>query len=226
MNLLMNKLEKQRAKKLAVRIQDFANIDKAACLLMEQYSRLGDVRVKLPDSDVPLRVGAYSYVREGGEINHLQSIGRFCSIGRNVFLGQQRDNHPIYWVSSSMSVSGDYVAGIEYATIGNDVWIAHNAVVMAGVNVGHGAVIGRNAVVTKDVDPYQIVVGNPAKVVKTRFTEEQISALLASEWWDYDMLELRQMPFDNIEKFISLVPELKTKADYATVSIRDRKVRR
>ena len=220
----MKKLEKQKAKKLGVRIQDFGNISQSSHLLMEQNSRLGNVRVKLPDSDVPLHVGAYSYVREGGEINNLQSIGRFCSIGRNVFLGQQRDNHPIYWVSSSMSVSGDYKASKEYASIGNDVWIAHDAVVMAGVSVGHGAVIGRNAVVTKDVEPYQIVAGNPAKVIKLRFAEEQIAALLASAWWNYDLLELKGMPFDDIEKFISLVPELKTKAEYATVSIMGRKV--
>jgi len=191
---------------------------------MEENARLGNVRVKLPDEQTPLKMGAYSYVRDGGEINHLASIGRYCSIGRNVFLGQQRDNHPIDWVSSSMSVSGDYVATIEYATVGNDVWIAHDAVLMSGVTVGHGAVIGRNAVVTRDVEPYQIVVGNPAKVIRSRFTEQQIAALLASEWWDYDKSELSTMPFDDIEKFISKLPELRIKADYKIVEIKNRKV--
>jgi len=220
----MDVLEKHKAKKLGVRIQNFAKISLKSHLLMEQSSRLGNVRVKLHDSEVPLQIGAYSYVREGGEINNLQSIGRFCSIGRNVFLGQQRDNHPINWVSSSMSVSGDYVASSEYASIGHDVWIAHDAVVMAGVTVGHGAVIGRNTVVTKDIQPYQIVVGNPARAIDRRFTEEQISALLASQWWDYDIQELQRMPFDNVESFIAKLPELKTKADYAIVSINKRKV--
>ena len=160
---ILDRLEKLKAKRRGIRIHDFGNISSGSHLIMEEHSRLGNVRVRLPKADRPLRIGAYSYMREGGEIWNLDSIGRFCSIGRNVVLGQPTDNHPIDWVSSSMTVSKGYQESCNYCSIGHDVWIAHNVVVMAGVKIGNGAVIGRNAVVTKDVEPYQIVVGNPGK---------------------------------------------------------------
>ena len=192
---------------------------------MEEQSRLGDVQVRLPKADQPLYMGAYSYMREGGEIWNLESIGRFCSIGRNVVLGQPTDNHPIDWVSSSMSVSGDFDASCVYASIGHDVWIAHNVVVMAGVKIGNGAVIGRNAVVTKDVEPYQIVVGNPGKVVRTRFSKEQIVSLMKSEWWNIDYAALQDLPFDEVDAFLKRLEAQMPVADYASIEIRNRKIR-
>lgn len=72
------------------------------------------------------------------------------------------------------------------AMIGNDVWIGHGAKIRAGVTIGHGAVVGMGSVVTKDVRPYAIVAGNPAREVKRRFAEEVVDALLKSEWWNYD----------------------------------------
>jgi chloramphenicol O-acetyltransferase type B len=222
---ILNRLEKLKAKRLGVRIQDFSNISAQSQLVMEEHSRLGDVQVRLPKADHPFRMGAYSYMREGGEILHLESIGRFCSIGRNVVLGQPTDNHPIDWVSSSMSVSGAYEAGCAYSSIGHDVWIAHNVVVMAGVKIGDGAVIGRNAVVTKDVEPYQIVVGNPGKVVRTRFTKEQIVSLMKSEWWNIDYAALKDLPFDDVDVFLKRLEAQQTMADYASVEIRNREIK-
>lgn len=192
---------------------------------MEEHSRLGNVQVRLPKANHPLHMGAYSYMREGGEIWNLESVGRFCSIGRNVVLGQPTDNHPIDWVSSSMSVSGDYEANCVYSSIGHDVWIAHNVVVMAGVKIGNGAVIGRNAVVTKDVEPYQIVVGNPGKVVRTRFTMEQIVSLMKSEWWNIDYAALKDLPFDSVDEFLRLLEAKLPAAEYASVEIRNRKIK-
>lgn len=221
---ILNRLEKLKAKRRGIRVQDFSNISPKSRLIMEEHSRLGDVQVRLPKADKPFRMGAYSYMREGGEILHLESIGRFCSIGRNVVLGQPTDNHPIDWVSSSMSVSGAYKAGCVYANIGNDVWIAHNAVVMAGVKIGNGAVIGRNAVVTKDVEPYQIVVGNPGKVVRTRFTIEQIVALQKSEWWNIDYAALKGLPFDDVDAFLQGLSGQMPVAKYSEVEINKRKV--
>lgn len=222
---ILNRLEKLKAKRRGIRIQDFGNIGLHSELLMEEHSRLGNVQVRLPKADQPLRIGAYSYMREGGEILHLDSIGRFCSIGRNVVLGQPTDNHPIDWVSSSMSVSGDYEAPCVYASIGHDVWIAHNAVVMAGVKIGNGAVIGRNAVVTKDVEPYQIVVGNPGKVVRARFSIEQIASLIESEWWNIDYAALQDLPFGDVDAFLQGLTEKMPVAKYGVVEIRNRKVR-
>lgn len=226
MSSLFNRLEKLKAKRLGIRIQDFSNISAQSHLIMEEHSRLGNVRVRLPREDQPLRVGAYSYMREGGEIWNLDSIGRFCSIGRNVVLGQPADNHPIDWVSSSMSVSKDYQASCVYSSIGHDVWIAHDVVVMAGVKIGNGAVIGRNAVVTKDVEPYQIVVGNPGKVVRTRFSMEQIVSLLKSEWWNIDYGALSDLPFDDVDVFLSKLEPQMPDASYRTTEIRNRKVLR
>jgi len=222
---ILNRLEKLKAKRGGIRIQDFSNISAQSYLIMEQYSRLGSVQVRLPKADQPLNIGAYSYMREGGEIWNLESIGRFCSIGRNVVLGQPTDNHPLDWVSSSMSVSADYEASCVYSSIGHDVWIAHNVVVMAGVKIGNGAVIGRNAVVTKDVEPYQIVVGNPGKVVRTRFTTEQIRGLMKSEWWNIDYAALKDLPFDNVDAFLRLLETQMPAANYASVEIRNRKVK-
>lgn len=221
---LIEHYERLKAKRLGVKVQDFKNISLDSHLIMEETSRLGDVRVRLPDSNQPLTIGAYSYVREGSEIRHLKSIGRYCSIGRNVVLGQEPDNHPISWVSTSMSVSKNYIAGGEFASIGHDVWIAHDVVIMAGVNIGNGAVIGRNAVVTKDVEPYQIVVGNPAKVVKTRFPIEQIAGLLKSQWWDVDFKILDELHFNDVDQFLDELSGVQNLANYKTVTIKGRKV--
>lgn len=222
---ILNRLEKLKAKRRGIRIQDFSKLSSKSHLIMEEHSRLGNVQVRLPKASHPLHMGAYSYMREGGEIWNLESIGRFCSIGRNVILGQPTDNHPIDWVSSSMSVSGDYKASCVYSSIGHDVWIAHNVVVMAGVKIGNGAVIGRNAVVTKDVEPYQIVVGNPGKVVRTRFTLEQIASLMKSEWWNIDYAALKDLLFGDVDAFLQQLDAQMPVADYAAVEIRNRKIR-
>jgi virginiamycin A acetyltransferase len=71
--------------------------------------------------------------------------------------------------------------------IGNDIWIGYNATIMAGVHIGDGAIIATNATVTKDVAPYTIVGGNPAKEIKKRFSDEQIATLLEIKWWDWDI---------------------------------------
>jgi len=222
---ILNRLAKLKAKRSGIRIHDIGNISSSSHLIMEQHSRLGNVRVRLPKADQSLRIGAYSYMREGGEIWNLDNIGRFCSIGRNVILGQPPNNHPIDWVSSSMSVSKNYVADCAYTSIGNDVWIAHDAVVMAGVKIADGAVIGRNAVVTKDVEPYQIVVGNPGKVVRARFSMEQIVELQKSQWWNIDYAVLGNLPFDDVDKFLQELQIEREAAIYRTVSIRNKKVR-
>jgi len=216
--------EKLKGARLGVKIQDFSNIAPSCHLIMEETSRLGNVIVRLPEVDRPLRIGAHTYVRAGSEIWHVESIGRFCSIGRNAILGQPPDNHPISWVSTSMGVSHDYIASCNYCTIGHDVWIAHDAVIMAGVKIHHGAVIGRNAIVTKDVGPYEIVAGNPAKIVKTRFPAKQVNALIESEWWNIDFDDLRCLPFNDVEQFLSELPGHSNPASYKELSIKNRRI--
>ena len=122
-------------------------------------------------------------------------IGSFCSIADQVYVGGSA--HPIQFVSTSPvflshrdSVKAKFshheFYDLPQTVIGHDVWIGHGAKIRAGVNIGTGAVIGMGAVVAKDVRPYAIVVGNPAREVRRRFDDPTVDGLLASKWWDMD----------------------------------------
>ena len=91
--------------------------------------------------------------------------------------------------------------------IENDVWIGANSTVMSGIKIGNGAIVAAGSTVTKNVPPYAIVAGNPAKVVKYRFTDEQIKKLLSIAWWDWDEQKIKNnamnMWSDNINEFIN-----------------------
>lgn len=92
--------------------------------------------------------------------------------------------------------------------IGNDVWIGQFSLILSGVTVGDGAVIGAKAVVTKDVPPYAIVAGNPARLIRYRFSQEQIKQLLEIKWWNWDLATIqkfvKELCSPDIDKFISL----------------------
>jgi acetyltransferase-like isoleucine patch superfamily enzyme len=120
-------------------------------------------------------------------------IGSFTSIANGVLIGG--GEHPIKWISTSpVFYEGRDSINTKFSefnrpepkrtTIGSDVWIGARSIIKQGVNVGHGAIIGSGAVVTKDVKPYSIVAGVPAKTLRYRFTDEVISDLLDSEWWN------------------------------------------
>jgi len=141
-------------------------------------------------------------------------IGNFCSIAHGVivFLGGE---HRSDWVTTyAFSVTWPEVAGHitghpktkGNVVIGNDVWIGLNACILSGVTIGDGAVIGAQAVVAKNVPPYAIVAGNPARVIRYRFDEQVIAKLLAIAWWNWPDAEIAQaMPFllsDDISSFI------------------------
>lgn len=139
------------------------------------------------DSDTT--IGDYTYIN-GGHIYNSQ-IGKFCSIGYGVSVGP--GEHQIERISSfplSSRAFGEYDAG-EFITkktvIGNDVWLGNNAIVLQGVTVGNGAVIAAGAVVTKDVPPYAIVGGVPAKIIRYRFENQMIKKLEKLQWWDKDI---------------------------------------
>ena len=101
-------------------------------------------------------------------------------------------------------------AGIQ-VIIGNDVWIGNDVKLMEGITIGDGAVIGTGAVVTKDVEPYSVYAGVPAKKIKLRFSEEQIEELVKIKWWDKDEEFIRNnvkaSVFDDVDRFISLFKE-------------------
>ena len=141
-------------------------------------------------------------------------IGSFCSISDNVLIGGAM--HPIENVSTSPSFYGGKGNGMNFklgsgeqpiikeTIILNDVWIGNSVVIKSGVTIGNGAVLGMGSVVTKDVPPYAIVAGNPAKLIRYRFSEEIINNLNNSRWWEFDNDHLRRLsPYmGNPEEFI------------------------
>ncbi|HCN50162.1 MAG TPA: glycosyl transferase family 1 [Chryseobacterium sp.] len=140
-------------------------------------------------------------------------IGAFCSFGANIIIGGAP--HTIDWVSTSpvFNKNKDHLPkkfalhdfSLEgHTSIGNDVWIANNVLIKTGVTVGDGAVIGMGSVVTKDVGPYEIWAGNPARFIKKRFDDESIKAMLAIKWWKWDdrKIEENGFLFNDVKKFI------------------------
>lgn len=169
-------------------------------LLLEQGVKLHDVKVYSRQ----LHIGAHTDIVSGCELHHVSHIGRYCSVAARVIIGQDRRSHPLDWLSTSHAVLQarlDYQPdahsasdqGMDFPTsIGHDVWIGRDVIVMKGVTIGTGAVIGAQSLVNRDVPPYAIVAGSPARVVRYRFDEPTRQALLASHWWDYQLSTLGQ----------------------------------
>ncbi len=127
-------------------------------------------------------------------------IGRYCSIAGNiqVYMG---GSHRTDWISTYPfgTVYRDYLKSLRVpghpksngdVVIGNDVWIGHGATIMSGIQVGDGAVIGANAHVVSNVPPYAIVSGNPAQIIRYRFSDEVISLLMEWKWWEFSHSEI------------------------------------
>ncbi|MEN5113521.1 type B chloramphenicol O-acetyltransferase [Brevundimonas diminuta] len=124
-------------------------------------------------------------------------IGDFCSIGSGAaFIMAGNQGHRNDWASSFpffyMPEVPHFAGAIDAfqpagdTVIGNDVWIGSEAIIMPGVKIGDGAVIGTRALVTRDVEPYAIIGGNPARVIRKRFDDDSIAKLLEMKWWDWD----------------------------------------
>lgn len=157
--------------------------------------------------------GRYSYCGYNCEIYNTD-IGAFSSIANWVSSGLSQ--HPVDWVSTSPvfregrdSVKKKY-ATLSYTEdgkrtrIGNDVWIGEKVLIKQGVTIGDGAIIGMGSVVTKDIEPYTIVGGNPARVIRKRFSDDIITKLLEIKWWELDDAELEKYAgcFNDPEEFI------------------------
>lgn len=164
-------------------------------------------------------MGAFSYSWSSLPIN--TKVGRYCSIAGGVTTLGIR--HPIEWVTSSSSTYDNQFIifkkfaedmGAKHIThprppnqrnhglvIGHDVWVGANVTLKGDLCIGTGAVIAANSIVVKDVPPYAIVGGNPAKIIKYRFSDYQILRLLETRWWEYSMTDIQSFDFTNIDKF-------------------------
>ncbi len=179
-----------------------------ACVFIPVSSWRKKVRMKLKTKyrKIYKNFGRHSY----GPKNNNAVIGNFCSIAEGVVLGPSQhpvnflSTHPFQYLSvpdvfGEIKVNSEVKWDVhEKVVVGNDVWIGLNAIVQDGVHIGDGAIIASGAVVTKDVPPYAVVGGVPAKIIKYRFDEKTISELLALKWWFLPDELLADLPFDNV----------------------------
>ncbi|TXR46755.1 DapH/DapD/GlmU-related protein [Phyllobacterium endophyticum] len=161
-----------------------------------QYTEVGE-RTAIAETEF----GDYSYIVHDGSIIYAK-IGKFCSIA--AFVRINPGNHATWRASQhhysyrSRQFGFDLGDDLEFfqwrrdhkVNIGNDVWIGHGAVIMPGITIGDGAVVGSSAVVTRDVEPYTIVAGVPARFIKRRHPELLAEKLVALAWWDWDHAKL------------------------------------
>jgi len=152
-------------------------------------------------------INSYTYLGKNCLVQNA-SIGKFCSIANEVLIGL--GNHPLDLLSTSplfyrvfnplqISLIKKDIDITEYKpiSIGNDVWIGTRSIIIDGVSIGHGAVLAANSVVTKDVPPYAVVGGIPAKIIKYRFPAEKVEKILYSRWWENTIDKISQSKIDN-----------------------------
>ena len=161
-------------------------------------------------------LGDYSYVSPRSRISNAE-IGKFSCIGPEVVVGLGKHpsrgfvtSHPSFYSTRGQAIESFVEESIfgEYApiTIGNDVWIGARSIVLDGVKSGDGAIVGAGAVVTRDVEPYAVVAGSPATLVRYRFDADDIECLLQFKWWERDRDWLREnvSSFRDIKEFVGL----------------------
>jgi len=188
--------------------------DKNKKFPLDNYDRLCFLKNVVANPNII--VGDYTYYDDFENVDNFEKnvkylfdfngdkliIGKFCMIASDVTFIMNGANHLSEAVTSyPFAIFGqdwsDAMQGKTYpnkgnTTIGNDVWIGYGATIMPGVTVGDGAIIATKAVVTKDVEPYSIVGGNPAREIRKRFSDEEIKELLEIRWWDWPIEKITE----------------------------------
>lgn len=163
---------------------------------------------------ISVKMGKYSYMGKNNSMCNV-SIGSFCSIASYCAIGGA---HAMDLISTSpVFIKGRNALGYNFAEfqrpinkrveIGNDVWIGESVFIVDGVKIGDGAIVGAHSVVTKDVAPYTIVAGAPARVLRSRYSDEDVEFLLKTKWWTLpdDTIKLLAGNFDSIDKLKEVV---------------------
>lgn len=171
------------------------------------------IRERVIISDTVKKIGNYTYIGSNTQILNCKEIGSFCSISYDVKIGL--DNHALDHIGTSPIFYSPTRSWIKEAThfrdlpviIGSDVLISANVSIMSGLEIGTGAIIGANSFVNRDVPPFSIVAGSPAKIIRYRFDENTITNLLKSKWWDLDKSKLLEYAdtFNNVPNFIKRI---------------------
>jgi len=183
--------------------------DKHIRFPLEHYNRLCFLKNIVTNPNII--VGDYTYYDDFEDVRNFEKnvkylfdfiddklvIGKFCMIASDVKFIMNGGNHLTDSLSTyPFAIFGNgwekAMDGRQYPLkgdihVGNDVWIGYNATIMAGVNIGDGAIIATNSTVIKDVEPYSIVGGNPAKEIKKRFSQDVFTRLLELKWWNWDI---------------------------------------
>ena len=177
--------------------------------------------IKLLMDDGVIKVGHHTYGLENSRVDIYKGseakiiIGNYCSISKDVVF-ITGGIHPMDRVSTypfhiRFKLDGRYINGMPFTKgdiiIGNDVWIGTNVTILSGVKIGDGAVIATNSIVTKDLPPYSIVGGNPARIIRFRFSQDIIDDLLRIKWWDWSdekvIESVTQLFSQDIKEFIN-----------------------
>jgi acetyltransferase-like isoleucine patch superfamily enzyme len=160
-------------------------------------------------------IGAFSYLAPNAVLNKT-TIGRYCSIGDAV---TTLSDHPNDWLSTSPFTYEALFAApfkrddypdyekLKQVNIGHDVWIGSGARIKGGVSIGNGAIVAAGAMVTKDVAPYAVVGGVPAKLIRMRFGPEMVARLQAVAWWRYDLTAL-ELPWSDIGACLDTIEQM------------------